>query len=122
MLRLLLSEEDHTNKRSVAENADRFWAHSSYDVLAAVRGESGDAISVAASTTGHLRRGACLGGKKQSPAAKRSESKKLSAADCQALSVSGHCYCITTGATGPTPATARNSTVGWKARPLGLQV
>jgi hypothetical protein len=43
-LRVLLSEEDHTNKRSVAENADRFWAHNvrhSHDVVAAVRGESG---------------------------------------------------------------------------------
>jgi hypothetical protein len=43
-LRVLLSEENHTNGRALAANADRFWAHNvrhSHDVVAAVRGESG---------------------------------------------------------------------------------
>ena len=99
-LRVLLTEEDFTNRRALAEKADRLWAHNAKhggEFVAAIGGDSDDEGQAGAVAAIQYRKG----GNKPTPAVRSTQSmaqprrktnKKMSATDRQAMADSGLCY------------------------------
>jgi hypothetical protein len=89
-LRVLLSDEDHADRRALAVKADRLWAHNAqhaHDIVASVSRASDDEETVVAVARNQKRAG-------QPPTrqVKKTGYRSLSAADKKAVADSGMCY------------------------------
>jgi hypothetical protein len=87
---VLLSDEDHTDRRALAVKADRLWAHNAqhaHDVVAAVTCASDDEENMVA-VARHQKRG----GQPPTRQVKKTGYRSLSTADKKAVADSGMCY------------------------------
>jgi hypothetical protein len=94
-LRVLLSEEDHTDRRALAEKADRLWAYNAHhtpDVVAVISRDSDSDEATVAAVQGRSNRQGRVEKKKKPFNAKQRGYNGLSPADKKAVEDSGLCY------------------------------